>query len=63
MKLATAIAPSPAAVPQFLIDDVSQTLTPEQIVETTVWVSILQMLHRVDTFYRLAENTPAPHPH
>jgi len=62
MKLATAIAPSPAAVPQFLIDEVSQILTPEQIVETTVWVSILQMLHRIDTFYRLAENSPTPHP-
>lgn len=51
--LARAISPSPAVVDQSVIDS-SRTLSPAGIVELVTFVSVLQMLHRLSTFYATA---------
>jgi alkylhydroperoxidase family enzyme len=50
LQLAKASSPSPAAVSAELVSFVGQRLSPAQIVETVVWISVQQMLHRIDTF-------------
>lgn len=56
--LARAISLSPAVVDQDAIDS-AQTLTPAGIVELVTFVSVLQMLHRLSTFYATAAGTRA----
>lgn len=48
--LSRAISPSPAAVNQSVIES-SRSLTSAQIVEVVTFISVLQMLHRLSTFY------------
>ncbi len=50
VKLAVAVSPSPAAVSPELIDDVTEFLTPAEVVEVVVWVSVLQAIHRYQLF-------------
>jgi alkylhydroperoxidase family enzyme len=54
LRLAQAVAPSPAAVDQATIEQVSASLTSAQIVEAVVWVSVSQLLHRLSLYYELA---------
>ncbi len=54
VSLAHAMASSPAAVTPAMIDDTMATLTAAEVVEIAVWISVLQMLHRIDTFYQSA---------
>ena len=49
--LAKAASPSPADVGEFTVSTVTEELTPPQVVELIVWLSVLQMLHRLYAFY------------
>lgn len=49
--LAKAASPSPSVVNEITISTVIDHLTPPQVVETVVWLSVLQMLHRLYLFY------------
>jgi alkylhydroperoxidase family enzyme len=49
--LAKAAAPSPANVNEFTVSTITEELAPPQIVEIIVWLSVLQMLHRLYAFY------------
>ena len=49
-SLARAISPSPAAVDQGVLDS-SRAIPPAGIVELVSFVSVLQMLHRLSSFY------------
>ena len=48
--LARAISPSPAAMDQRVIES-SRAIPPAGIVELVSFVSVLQMLHRLSSFY------------
>ena len=48
--LARAISPSPAAVDQSVLDS-SRAIPPAGIVELVTFVAVLQMLHRLSSFY------------
>ncbi|HEY4562916.1 MAG TPA: hypothetical protein VIJ36_08045 [Thermoanaerobaculia bacterium] len=50
LLLAKAISPSPATVPPALLAEVAESLSPEAQIELVVWVSIQQMLHRLERF-------------
>ena len=50
LELARAASPSPAAVDDAVVDR-CRALEPAAIVETVVWLSVLQMLHRLTAFY------------
>src|SRR5262249_54031502 len=50
--LAQAIAPSPARVDEAVIERCRE-ISPAGIVETVTWISVLQMLHRVGSYYRV----------
>lgn len=49
--LAKAASPSPANVNEFTVSTIAEELAPAQIVELVVWLSVLQMLHRLYAFY------------
>jgi hypothetical protein len=48
--LARAIAPSPAAVDEGVLD-ACRDLPPAALVEVVTFVSVVQLWHRVETFY------------
>ena len=48
--LARAVSPSPAAVDQGVLES-SRAIPPAGIVELVTFVSVLQMLHRLSSFY------------
>lgn len=49
--LAKATSTSPSNVTEITIATVTTLLTPEQIVEIVVWLSVLQMLHRLYAYH------------
>jgi alkylhydroperoxidase family enzyme len=49
--LAKAGSTSPSSINEITISTVLEHLTPAQIVETVVWLSVLQMLHRLYAYY------------
>lgn len=49
--LAKAGSTSPSNINEITISTVTEHLTPAQIVEVVVWLSVLQMLHRLYAFY------------
>ncbi len=49
--LAKASSTSPATVNEITIETVTNRLSPAQIVEVVVWLSVLQMLHRLYIYY------------
>jgi hypothetical protein len=51
VMLAKSASPSPSEVNEITISNVTQHLTPPQVVEVVVWLSVLQMLHRLYVFY------------
>ncbi len=51
IALAKAAAPSPSILNEITIASVTEDLTPAQIVEIVVWISLLQLLHRLYAFY------------
>ncbi|MFV0526880.1 MAG: carboxymuconolactone decarboxylase family protein [Acidimicrobiales bacterium] len=51
VMLARAASPSPAEVTALTVDQVTSDLTPAQIVEVVVWISVLQVLHRLYMFH------------
>lgn len=55
MLLARAISPSPAAVTASVVDACRDSqLSSEAIVELVTWVSVLQMLHRLSSYFDAA---------
>jgi hypothetical protein len=50
LSLARAVATSPAVVNDALVEE-CRALKPAEIVESVVWLSVLQMLHRITLFY------------
>jgi hypothetical protein len=50
LRLARAASPSPAAIDSSVVEG-CRALEPAAIIETIVWLSVLQMLHRVSAFY------------
>jgi hypothetical protein len=53
MLLAIAAAPSPAQVNDAVIETVLNHLPPAGIVEMVVWLSVLQLLHRLNCYHTL----------
>jgi len=53
--LAIAAAPSPASVNDAVIETVLTHLNPASIVEIIVWLSVLQLLHRLGSYYALVK--------
>ncbi len=51
VMLSKAAALSPSEVNQITISVASEALTPEQIIEAVVWLSVQQLLHRLYVFY------------
>ncbi len=51
IMLAKAASTSPSNVNEITVSAVIGHLTPAQIVETVVWLSVLQMLHRLYAYY------------
>jgi len=51
IMLAKAASTSPSNVNEITVSTVMGHLTPAQIVETVVWLSVLQMLHRLYAYY------------
>lgn len=51
VSLAMGMSSSPARVTADQVSETTERLTAAEIVEVAVWISILQMLHRIDTFY------------
>ncbi|MGH1492466.1 MAG: carboxymuconolactone decarboxylase family protein [Acidimicrobiales bacterium] len=59
VMLTKSASPSPSEVNQITISVAAQALTPEQIIEAVVWLSVQQLLHRLYVFYE-ADNELAP---
>lgn len=51
ISLAKAGSTSPSSINEITISTVTSQLNPVQIVETVVWLAVLQMLHRLYAFY------------
>ena len=51
VMLTKSAAPSPSEVNQITIATATSSLSPAQIVEAVVWISVLQLLHRIHMFY------------
>ncbi len=54
VMLAKTGSPSPSTVTEITIDTATSMLSPAQIVEVIVWLSIQQMMHRMYSFYDVA---------
>ncbi|HEX5002362.1 MAG TPA: hypothetical protein VFW78_07680 [Bacteroidia bacterium] len=57
--LARAASPSPASVNEAVIETTTPHLTPAGIVEIIVWLSVLQLLHRLGSYYALVNHSDA----
>ena len=55
VMLTKAAAPSPSEITQLSIAIASQSLSAPQLVETVVWLSVQQLLHRLYVFYEVDE--------
>jgi alkylhydroperoxidase family enzyme len=55
LTAAHAMAPSPAVVDQAAVDTIAASLSSAEIVETAVWVSVNQLVHRLSVFFEQAD--------
>ncbi len=53
--LTMAAAPSPSSLNEAVIETALTHLEPESIVEIIVWLSVLQLLHRLSSYYTLVK--------
>ncbi len=53
VMLSKAAAPSPSEINEITIATATDSLTPAQIVEAVVWLSVQQLLHRLYVFYEV----------
>ncbi len=53
---ARAISNSPAEINKTILVAITPNLQPESTIELGVWISILQLLHRLNSFYEVARN-------
>ncbi len=51
IKLAHAIAPSPAVTTDELAAATAEALSSAEVIEVAVWISVLQLVHRITRFY------------
>lgn len=51
IKLAHAIAPSPTVTTDELAASTADALSSEEIIEVAVWISVMQLVHRITRFY------------
>ena len=49
--LAHAISPSPAVTTDDIAKATADSLTSAEIIEVAVWISVLQLVHRITRFY------------
>lgn len=49
--LSRAISDSPADVNEAIISEISPLFSPEELVELNVWISIQQLMHRLERYY------------
>ncbi|MEO1124879.1 MAG: hypothetical protein AAFX95_12430 [Cyanobacteria bacterium J06639_16] len=49
--LTRAISDSPADVSEAILSEISPLLSPEALVELIVWISIQQLMHRLESYY------------
>lgn len=54
-----AISNSPADVNETILSEISLFLSPAELVELNVWISIQQLMHRLERYYSAIEN-PSP---
>lgn len=54
--VAYGLSPSPAIIGAGAIASAKNVLTPAQLVELTTWLSIQQLMHRLDVFYDLSDD-------
>ena len=54
-----AISNSPADVNETILSEKSPILSPAELVELNVWISIQQLMHRLERYYSVIEN-PSP---
>jgi hypothetical protein len=54
--LAITASPSPAIISDVAVDQTATIIKPESIVEVMVWLSVLQLLHRLSSYYALRES-------
>ena len=54
-----AISNSPADVNETILSEISPILSPTELVEITVWISIQQLIHRLERYYSVIKN-PSP---
>ncbi|MEL6459920.1 MAG: hypothetical protein AAFQ91_16980 [Cyanobacteria bacterium J06621_15] len=50
-----AISSSPADVNETILSEISPILSPTELVEITVWISIQQLIHRLERYYSFAK--------
>ncbi len=55
LVLARAAAPSPASLDGMLVEHAASLLSPENNIELMVWISVQQFLHRIMSFYAIAD--------
>ena len=55
MLLAVAVSHSPAQVNDSIIETIMKHMEPAGIVEIVVWLSVLQLLNRLSSYYRLTK--------
>ncbi len=58
VMLAKVGSPSPSEVNEITVDTAVNALTPAQIVETVVWISLQQLLHRLYCFFDASRDIP-----
>lgn len=51
LRLAHAISPSPAVTTDELAAATAEALTSAEVIEIAVWISVLQLVHRITRFY------------
>ncbi len=56
LLLVRAVAPSPATPAADIVQRVSDTLAPAEIVEIMVWISVLQVLHRLIVYFAIVDS-------
>lgn len=52
--LSVGASPSPAEINDAIIQTISKQLSPKMIVEVVVWISVMQLLHRLGSYYSVA---------
>ena len=58
LMLALAASPSPALLSESVVETILSQMEPAAIVETVAWLSVLQLLHRLNSYYSVIFGLP-----